>query len=96
MVKENGVVDWQQYGVLLKAARLANGFTRGKALCDAVLQATGMRISERTVYALEDASRAPSADIFLALQQVLPELRDPEYMKPAFRNSGISVMLVCL
>lgn len=96
MVKENGVVDWQQYGVLLKAARLANGFTRGKALCDAVLQATGMRISERTVYTLEDASRAPSADIFLALQQVLPELRDPEYMKPAFRNSGISVMLVCL
>lgn len=95
-MKENGVVDWQQYGVLLKAARLANGFTRGKALCDAVLQATGMRISERTVYALEDASRAPSADIFLALQQVLPELRDPEYMKPAFRNSGISVMLVCL
>ncbi|MFR7494446.1 MAG: hypothetical protein ACLUVF_07150 [Adlercreutzia sp.] len=54
------------------------------------------RISERTIYALEDASRAPSADIFLALQQVLPELCDPEYMRPAFRKADIKVMLVTL
>ena len=93
-MKENGVVDWAKYGVLLKAARLANGYTRGKALCDAVEERTGMRVSERTVYALEDGSRAPSADIFLALQQVLPELREPEFMKPVFRRTGIEVMLV--
>ena len=54
------------------------------------------RISERTIHALEDASRAPSADIFLALQQVLPELCDPEYMRPAFRKADIKVMLVTL
>ena len=53
-----------------------------------------MKVSERTIYALEDASRAPSADIFLALQQVLPELRDPEYLKAAFRRNDIDVMLV--
>ena len=53
-----------------------------------------MRVSERTVYALEDGSRAPSADIFLALQQVLPELREPEFMKPVFRRNDIEVMLV--
>ena len=86
-MKENGVVDWAKYGVLLKAARLANGYTRGKALCDAVEERTGMRVSERTVYALEDGSRAPSADIFLAL-------REPEFMKPVFRRNDIEVMLV--
>ena len=45
-----------------------------------VAERTGMKISERTIYALEDASRAPSADIYLALQQVLPELNDPGYI----------------
>lgn len=93
-MKENSVIDWTKYGVLLKAARLANGYSRGKALCDAVEERTGMRVSERTVYALEDGSRTPSADVFLALQQVLPELRDPEFVKPAFRRNGIEVMLV--
>ena len=96
MAKENSVIDWEVYGVLLKAARLAHGYTRGKKLVDAVEERTGMRISERTVYALEDATRAPSADIFLALQQVLPELGDPEFMRPVFKNSNIKVMLVNL
>ena len=94
MAKDNGVVDWEQYGILLKAARLTNGYSRGKALADAVEERTGMRISERAIYTLEDASRTPSADVFLALQQVLPELRDPEYMKPVFKCNGIEVMLV--
>ena len=91
MAKENSVIDWEAYGTLLKAARLANGYSRGKKLTDAVEEKTGMKISE-----LEDASRAPSADIFLALQQVLPELCDPEYMRPAFRKADIKVMLVTL
>ena len=94
MGKDNGVVDWEQFGVLLKASRLANGYTRGRALAEAVEEKTGMRVSERALYTLEDASRTPSADVFLALQQVLPELRDPEYMRPAFKKSGITVMLV--
>ena len=93
MPREDGVIDWEAYGVLLKAARLANGYTRGRALSDAV-EEKGMRISERAIYTLEDASRAPSADVFFALQQVLPELRDPEYMKPLFKRNGIQVMLV--
>ena len=94
MAKENSVIDWEAYGTLLKAARLANGYSRGKKLTDAVEEKTGMRISERAIYTLEDASRAPSADVFFALQQVLPELRDPEYMKPLFKRNGIEVMLV--
>lgn len=94
MAREDGVIDWKAYGVLLKAARLANGFTRGSALAEAVEEKTGMRMSERAVYTLEDASRSPSADVFFALQQVLPELRDPEYMRPAFKKSGIEVTLV--
>ena len=56
MAKENSVIDWEAYGTLLKAARLANGYSRGKKLTDAVEEKTGMRISERTIYALEDAS----------------------------------------
>lgn len=94
MAREDGVIDWKTFGVLLKGARLANGYSRGGALAEAVEEKTGMRISERAVYTLEDASRSPSADVFFALQQVLPELRDPEYMRPAFKKSGIEVMLV--
>lgn len=93
-MKQNSLVDWQAYGVLLKTARLANGYSRGKALADAVEQATGFKVSERTIYALEDASRAPSADIFLALQQVLPELCDAEYLKPVFKKNHIRVAIV--
>ena len=80
MAKENSVIDWEAYGTLLKAARLANGYSRGKKLTDAVEEKTGMKISERTIYALE----------------VLPELCDPEYMRPAFRKADIKVMLVTL
>ncbi|WP_165047966.1 MULTISPECIES: hypothetical protein [unclassified Adlercreutzia] len=96
MAKENSVIDWEAYGVLLKASRLANGYSRGLSLVKAVEEKTGMRISERTVYALEDASRAPSADIFIALQQVLPELQDPEFLRPVFRNSNVKVAIVSL
>ena len=96
MAKENSVIDWVRYGTLLKASRIANGYTRGKMLCEVLEVKTGMRVSERTIYALEEASRAPSADIFLALQQVLPEMRDPDYMKPVFRRNDIEVMLVAL
>ena len=35
MAKENSVIDWEAYGTLLKAARLANGYSRGKKLTDA-------------------------------------------------------------
>ncbi|BAK45128.1 hypothetical protein [Eggerthella sp. YY7918] len=96
MAKENSIIDWSAYGTLLKASRLLNGYTRGALLAQAVKEQTGLSVSERTIYALEDASRTPSADIFLALQQVLPELRDAEYMRPVFKKSGIEVMLVTL
>jgi len=95
-VKENSIIDWAAYGVLLKAARISNGYSRGGALAAAVEEQTGLRVSERTIYALESASRAPSADIFLALQQVLPELCDPDYLKPVFRNSNVKVAIVNL
>lgn len=95
-MKENSIVDWRAFGVLLKAARLSAGFSRGQALCDAIKEKTGLDVSERTIYALEDASRSPSADIFLALQQVLPQLRDPAYIKPAFKQSNIEVAIVKL
>ena len=93
-MKENSVVDWEAYGVLLKAARLMNGYTRGLHLARAVEEKTGMKVSERMIYALESASRSPSADIFLALQQVLPELRDPDYIKPAFKGSNVKVAIM--
>ena len=95
-MKENGVIDWEAYGGLLKAARLMSGYSRGAALADEVEKRTGMHVSERMLYAIESATRAPSADIFLALQMVLPPLRDPEYLRPVFKNSGIEVAIVSL
>lgn len=93
-MKEDGIIDWSAFGALLKGARLNQGFSRGRALCEAVQKKTGMSISERTIYALEEGNRTPSTDVFIALQQVLPELRDPEFLKPLFRVSGIKVAIV--
>ena len=94
MMKEDGIIDWAAFGVLLKAARLNRGFSRGQRLCEEVKVKTGMSISERTIYALEEGTRTPSTDAFIALQQVLPELRDPEFLKPLFRVNGITVAIV--
>jgi len=96
MAKENSIIDWESFGVLLKASRLKNGYSRGMLLTSEVEKRTGLKISERTVYAIEEASRAPSADIFIALQQVLPELSNPKYLKPLFRQNGIKVAIVNL
>lgn len=93
-MKEDGIIDWEAFGVLLKAARLSRGFRRGAALCEAVKEKVGMRISERTIYALEEGSRTPSTDVFIALQQVLPELRDPEFLRPLFRGGNIKIAIV--
>ena len=93
-MKEDGIIDWSAFGTLLKAARLNQGFSRGMALCDAVRNKTGMGVSERTIYALEEGNRTPSTDVFIALQQVLPELRDPEFLKPLFRRNGIKIAIV--
>ena len=93
-MRENSIIDWVAFGVLLKASRLKNGYSRGLVLAAEIEQRTGMKVSERTIYAIEEASRAPSADIFLALQQVLPELNDPEFLKPLFRQNGIKVAIV--
>lgn len=96
MAKENSVIDWEAYGTLLKAARAGQRVLAGQEAhrCGGGedghedLGAHDLRAGGR--------SRAPSADIFLALQQVLPELCDPEYMRPAFRKADIKVMLVTL
>ena len=93
-MKEDGIIDWAAFGVLLKAARLSRGYSRGRRLCEDVKARTGMSISERTIYALEEGNRTPSTDVFIALQQVLPELRDPEFLRPLFRASDITVAII--
>ena len=96
MAKENSVIDWEAYGTLLKAARLANGYSRGKKLTDAVEEKTGMKISERTIYALEDASRAFRRYLPRAAAGAARAVRSGVYMRPAFRKADIKVMLVTL
>ncbi|MCI8425309.1 MAG: helix-turn-helix transcriptional regulator [Adlercreutzia sp.] len=93
-MKEDGFIDWGAFGTLLKASRVSQGYSRGQFLCDAIKEKTGMRVSERTIYALEEGTRTPSTDIFIALQQVLPELRDPEYLKALFPKNNITVAIV--
>ena len=83
MAKENSVIDWEKYGVLRKAARVATGFTRGLSLCKEVEEKTGMKVSERTIYALEDASRAPSAMV----SGSLPKICAPQTLPGFFRSS---------
>lgn len=96
MAKENSVIDWEAYGTLLKAARLANGYSRGKKLTDAVEEKTGMR-SRSARFTRWKTPRAHLPPISSSrCSRCCPELCDPEYMRPAFRKADIKVMLVTL
>ena len=94
MAKQNGIINWESYGALLRYARIINGYSRGSDLADVVQEKTGLKISERMIYALEVGERSPSADIYIALQQVLPELQDPKMLKDIFRKSNVTLSIV--
>lgn len=96
MAKENSVIDWEAYGTLLKAARLANGYSRGKKLTE-----RGWRRRRHEVLGAHDLrswktlTQHLPPDSSSALQRSCPELCDRN-TAPAFRKADIKVMLVTL
>lgn len=94
MAKANEVIDWCKWGVLLKQARILNGLSSATALVEQLEERTGLTLSSRSIYAFEEGEHVPSAEVWLGLQMVLPELRDPARLKPLFRRDGVKIALV--
>lgn len=90
MSAESPIIDWKVFCRLMKTARVAYGFARGSNLADAIKIKTGLLVSERTIYNVESGSQSASVDLFLAMQQVMPDLFTAEYLRPAFRKNAES------
>lgn len=85
MAKANEIIDWCEWGRLLKRARILNGYSSAAALVADLEKRTGLTLSARSIYAFEEGEHVPSAEICVGLQIVLPELRDPNYLRPIFK-----------
>ena len=94
MGKANEIVDWREWGLLLKTARIMNGYSSASALVTDLHKRTGLTLSARSIYAFEEGEHVPSAEVWVGLQMLLPELRDPERLRPVFKQDGVKVVLV--
>lgn len=93
MAKEGVLIDWKEWGLLLKLARIKNGYSSAAALVAELKEKTGISLSARSIYALEDGLHVPSAENCFALSLLLPELHDPAYLDPVFKREDIKEML---
>lgn len=93
MAKESGLIDWKEWGLLLKLARIKNGYSSAAALVKQLKEKTGISLSARSIYALEDGLHVPSAENCFALALLLPEMHDPTYLDPIFKRDDIKEML---
>jgi DNA-binding XRE family transcriptional regulator len=83
----DGMIDWAVFGGLMKTARKAHGYSRGRDLAEAIWDKTGVKVSEKTLYSIEAGEYPPKVDVFLAMQQVMPHLFNADYIAPAIRKS---------
>lgn len=81
-----GMIDWAVFGDLMRTARKAYGYRRGSELSEAIEEATGVRVSEKTLYSIEAGEYPPKVDVYLAMQQVMPELFNADCIAPAIKE----------
>lgn len=93
MAKEGVLIDWKEWGLLLKLARIRNGYSSAAALVKDLKEKTGISLSARSIYALEEGQHVPSAENCFALELLLPEMHDPKYLDPVFKREDIKNML---
>lgn len=80
------MIDWAVFGDLMRTARKAYGYRRGAELSEAIEEATGVKVSEKTLYSVEGGEYPPKVDVYLAMQQVMPDLFNAEYIAPAIKG----------
>jgi transcriptional regulator with XRE-family HTH domain len=79
------IFDRHTYGRLLRAARIIAGYDRVEDVPPAILEATGVELSARTIYALERGEQEPTATQFLALVMTLRPPAGETYWQSALR-----------
>ncbi len=82
----DGMIDWVVFGKLMKTARKAYGYNRGRDLSEALEEKTGIKVSEKTLYSIESGEFPPKVDVYLAMQQVMPNLFNAEFIAPAIKK----------
>lgn len=80
------MIDGVVFGDLMRSARKAYGFERCGELAQAIEEKTGVRVSEKTLYSIEAGEFPPKVDVYLAMQQVMPNLFNVEFIAPAVRK----------
>lgn len=87
---KQSIIDYAELGKLIKVCREAYGYKRGQELAAAMLDKTGIKVSEKTIYNIESGTHPPKLDVFLAMQQTMPRLLNYKFLKPAFVNKDIA------
>jgi hypothetical protein len=82
------MIDWVVFGELMRTARKAYDFSRAQDLADAIEKKTGVRVSEKTPYSVEAGEYPPKVDVFPAMQQVMPDLFNADFIRPAIRKNA--------
>ena len=88
--RPGGLVDPVIFGRRLRAARIMAGFDRVVDLVDALDRKTGVRVSERTAYAIERGEQLPSVDFLMAVILTLHIQGGIEYFLPAMNAECVA------
>lgn len=86
----NSIIDFKELGKLIRVSREAYGYSRCQDLAEAIYSKTGLKVSERTLYNIESGIYPPKLEVFLAMQQTMPQLLNYKFLKPAFLSSKIA------
>jgi transcriptional regulator with XRE-family HTH domain len=88
--RPGGLMDPVVYGRRLRAARILAGYDRVVDLVEALDRKTGVRVSERTAYAIERGEQLPSIDFFMAVILTLHIQDGVEYFLPAMTSEYVA------
>ena len=82
------LLDTQVFGRRVRAQRRLMGLDSAAELSRAVLSRTGLSVSERSLYMIENGAQRSSLEVFFALLMTLEPDGGLEYFKPAIARAA--------
>lgn len=86
------LVNLEEYGRRLRAARILAGCERVRDLIELIEQETEVKMSERTLYAIEKGKQMPTVEQYLALLVTLRPPNGAHFFNPAWSEKAIASM----
>lgn len=91
-ISSGPIVDRAQMGRLFRASRIVAGFDNVEAAAQAMTERTGMKISARTLYALERGEQMFSLDVVLAAAMTYGPPQGFAFFRGALRPDIIAAL----